>query len=230
MTLNQIRDEILHITGNASSATAFWGSDANLFIYINRVGQNIPIKVGMVLGANGKPVLIDFWKTTATSATTGSGLMIATSSSTGYLPVDCYYPETFYDLTNKKPVYVIHDPLKHWRQIEYLKNNPAGPPEAIELLDTVTNSTNWQRRFTIHPSTLASITPSMQLSYYRLPATMPGVDGTAEYPDAPVEFHSLWVYGTVVELMARNDPNYDRYKGLHDEVIQALASHARIAE
>lgn len=229
LTLNQIRDQVLHICGAAASTSAYWASDANMFKYINRVGQSIPLKVGLVLGANGKPVLIDFWKTTATSATSGTGLVIAASSSTGYLPVDCYYPETFYDLTNKKLIPVIYDPLRHHRQVTALKQAPAGPPEAIELLDMATLSTNWQRKFTIHPATASGVTPSVQLNYYRIPASMPGVDGDAEYPDVPVEYHPLWIYGTVMELMARSDPNYDRYKTLHDELIQSLAGRAKVA-
>lgn len=226
LTLNQIRDEILHITGAASSATAYWGSDANLFLYINRVGQSIPVKVGMLMDSP-KAVLIDFWKSKADSSTTGTGLVIAAGSSTGYLPVDYYYYDSFYDLTNKNAIDVIENPAKRRRSIELLKKKPAGPPEAIEILGMALNGSNWHRSFALVPSTVSTVTPSVQLVYYRIPASMPGADGTAEYPDAPVEYHPLWIYGTVVELMARSDPNYDRYKLLHDELIQALAKQAR---
>ncbi len=227
LTLAQITAQILNLYGVYQSADAWWSSDANLYKYINRAGQNIPIKVGMLLKSN-KPVLIDFWRDTVTSATSGTSLYIAASASTGYLPTDYYHYESFYDLTNKRPVYVIDNPVRHIRTIELLKNKPAGPPEAIELNDMTLNSTTWCRQFTIYPSTISGVTPSISLVYYRLPATMAGSDASAEYPDAPVEFHSLWVYGPLLDLMAPNHANYERVKLLHDELIGALAAHAKV--
>jgi hypothetical protein len=230
MTLANVRDRILQVFGVTASTAAFWSSDANLYTYINMVGQSIPTKVGMLLAPDkpGSKVRIDFLRTKATSATTGSAFVIAASSSTGYLPIDYYDYESFYDNTAKRRVDVIINPSARASTIERLKKNPAGPPEAIEILGMTTNGTYWQRAFTIHPSTVTSITPSMELVYYRIPASMPGADATAEYPDAPVEFHPLWVYGTIMELMARADPQYDRFKTLHDEIIQAIARQSRV--
>ena len=228
LTLNQIRDMILHACGAAASTSAFWGTDANLFLKINMVGQNIPAKVGMLLKAGGRKVGIDFWKTQVTSATSGTGLVIAAGSSTGYCPVNYYHYESFYDLTNGSRIHVIEDPVRHQATLENLKKKPAGPPEAVEFLDMATLSTNWQRKFIILPSTVSGVTPSVQLTYYRLPASMPGDDGDAEYPDAPIEYHALWAYGTIMEVLARSDPEYDRYKMLNDEMLQAVAAHAKI--
>lgn len=228
LALSDITTIILQICGYSASTAAPWASDANLYKYINLAGQNIPIKVGLVLEAKGRPVLIDFWKTTTTSATSGTGVVVAAASATGYLPVDCYYPDVFYDLTNKKTLYPIRNAAKHQRQITALKNAPAGPPEAIELLDMVLNSTNWQQKFTFLPATATGVTPSIQLDYYRMPASMAGSNPTTEYPDCPVEFEALWIYGPVLDLMAPTDPKYDRYKVMHDELIQAVAAKARV--
>jgi len=164
MTLNMIRDQVLNIYGVTASTAAPWTTDANLYEYINRAGQTIPVKVAMVVSPDdpSAKVVIDFWRTQATSATTGSGLMIATSASTGYLPIDFYHHDTFYDLTNKKPLRVIENSASRSRHVENLKKAPAGPPEAIEILGMTTNSTNWQRMFTIWPSTETGKTPSVQ--------------------------------------------------------------------
>lgn len=227
MSLANIRDRVLQICGVASSTDAFWGNDLLLYRYINTVGQSIPIKVGMLLKTN-QPVLIDFWRTKVNSATTGSSLVIAASSSTAYLPIDYYHYASFYDLTAKRPIPVIISTGRGQRNIDNLRKKPAGPPEAIEILDMTTNGTYWQRKAQLVPDTPSGVTPSVELVYYRVPASMPGSNPNAEYPDAPVEFHPLWIYGTIVELMARSDPNFDRYKNLHDELISALSIQARV--
>jgi hypothetical protein len=230
LSLENIRDRIFQVFGVTESARAFWSSDANLYTYINMVGQSIPVKVGLVLAPNqsAATICVDFWRTKVTSATTGTGLMIAESSSIGYLPVDYYWQESFYDNTAKRKLDVIVNAANRSRSIANLKNKVAGPPEAIEILGMTANGSNWQRAFTIHPSTKRWVTPSVDLIYFRIPTSMPGSDATAEYPDAPVEFHPLWIYGTIMELMARSDPNYDRYKQLHDEMIQAIAKQSRV--
>jgi hypothetical protein len=194
------------------------------------VGQSIPVKVGLVLAPNqpAATVCVDFWRTKVTSATTGNDLVIAANSSTGYLPIDYYWHESFYDNTAKRKVDVIVNAANRSRSIDNLKKKSAGPPEAVEILGMTTNGANWQRTFTILPSTLTGVTPSMDMIYFRIPASMPGSDATVEYPDAPVEFHPLWIYGSIMELMARSDPNYDRYKTLHDEMIQAIAKQSRV--
>jgi len=176
--------------------------------------------------------LVDFWRKRVTSATSGTGLLIAANSSTGYLPTDYYYYESFYDNTAKNTLDVIHNPSRRSRSVEALQKKANGPPEAIEILDVTTDgSSNWRRQFTIYPSTLSGVTPSIDLVYYRVPASMPGSSPTTEYPDAPVEFHPLWIHGTVMELLGRLDPNsaaYDRAKMAHDEMIQAIARQAKV--
>lgn len=229
LSLADITTRILQIFGISASTKAFWASDANLYMYINMVGQSIPAKVGMVLSPD-RPltaVLIDFWKTKVSSAGSGTGFVLTSGSSTGYLPVDFYYHDTIYDNTAKREIEVIESATDKRRKVEYLKKKPAGPPEAIEILGMATSGSNWQRQITIHPPTLSGVTPSMDMWYYRLPASMPGASAAAEYPDAPVQYHPLWIYGTMIELLAPRDPQYDRYKALHDEMIQAVAMQAK---
>lgn len=230
LSLSNIATLVKQAIGVDSSTNAFWESDANLYLYINQAGQNIPVKVALVVAPDDPTavVVVDFWRTKANSATSGTGVVVTAGNSTGYLPVDYYHWESFYDLTSKKKLSVISSTASRDRVIELIRKRPAGPPEAIEILDMATNGANWQRKFQFIPDTLTGVTPSVELVYYRLPASMAGSTPATEYPDAPVEFHTLWVDGAILELMAPSNPNYDRYKARYDETIQALARQAKV--
>jgi len=43
-----------------------------------------------------------------------------------------------------------------------------------------------------------------------------------------VEFHPLWIHGTIMEIMPASSEKFQRSKALHDELIQAVAKQARV--
>lgn len=228
LTLAQITTEILRITGYTASSLAPWSSDANLYVVINRYGQRLPLRCAQVaistLGLSQGTIRFDMHRTVVNSATTGTGLRIAASSSTAYLPTDFDAAISWWDRTNNRRIRPIVGVAK-WH--DEVKTKPAGPPEAIEILGVVLDSSDWRRQATLHPATVSGVTPSVELTYYRLPAIMPGSAPSSEYPDTDIKYQDLWIYGPVLELMRPGDPAYDRYAALEKELLVDLAQTAK---
>jgi hypothetical protein len=227
LSLSNILTELLRIVGFASSTVSDWATNANLYNIVNRYGQSIPIRMSQA-SQSPKRLLCDMWRTVVASAATGTdAMLVAAGSSTVYLPVNCDYVVSVYDVTNKAKVEIITD-IDRWH-IDDIKKKDPGPPEVIELLgytDYATDS-SWRRYGTIYPATVTGTTPSFTLTYYRLPAIMPGVAIETEYPDADPKYHSLWIYGPAAELLGPSNPAYDRYAALEKELLLDLATVSR---
>ena len=228
LTLTQIRNELLRIVGNyASSADADWATDANLYRIINAYGAQVPRKALKIAGIQpGQRAGLSIYRTIVNSATTGAWFVVAAGSATIYCPEDMDQLIGLYDRTNERKLDIVDD-VSRWH-IDTLRKKPAGPPEAVELLDVVVISSIYRRQGTIHPPTASGVTPSFEGTYFRLPAIMAGTDPDNEYVDCETKYQYLWLYGPAAELLRPNNPSYDRYKTEELELLTALASTAQI--
>jgi hypothetical protein len=224
LSLTNIQTEILRIVGNyTTSNDADWRTDANLYQIINRYGQSLTTRVAAAVGLPS--VSLPMYRTTATSGTAASNdIFVTASSPTIFLPINLNEIISLYDVTNKRPLHPIRDVDLDYNDVA---SKVAGVPDFYELLDFVDDgSGNWRQKALLHPAPHTGITPSLRLKYYRLPAVMPGDTPQTEYPDADVKYHSLWIYGPVVELMAPNSPIFDRYVALERGLLMDLARAA----
>lgn len=187
---------------------------ASLPAVINAVGNMLPGKLGSLMRNEGMPLpggmLYPYFLRTVGSLTTSAG------SSTVTFPADYASLISLYDNTNKAPLYLVGDVNEY--HLQRLRTKPPGPPEAIEL--TGLSSQAWQGR--VWPLTESGVTPSIEVVYYRIPAEMPNSSPTTEYPDAPPNWHMLWVYGATVEMMRQDDPSYNRYLEREREMLLEL--------
>ena len=225
LNLTQIKTEILRIVGVASSSVSDWETDANLYRIINMCGQQLSLRAAQAARPNlphGKTQLrFDMYKTVSNASTVGSGLIVAASSSTLYMPVDFDHWISFYDTTYLRRIDVISDVAE--RHIK-IKQKQSGPPEVIELMNFAANSSQWQRVGIVYPATPTGTAPAIELYYYRLPATMAGTDPDNEYPDCDPKYQYLWIYLPACEVMRPNNPSYDRYNSLGNELLIDLAA------
>lgn len=227
INLTKIKTELLRICGFATSATADWGSDANLYEIISRYGQSIPSRL-MEATESPNRLLCDMWRTVVNSSTSGTDIpIVASGSSTIYFPVNMDYLIGVYDLTNKRNVPVVADVSRYW--IDELRTLTSSPPQKIELRgwETYATDSTWRRVGTIWPPTVSGTVPSFEVTYYRLPAVMPGSDADNEYPDADPKFHSLWIYGPALELLSPANPTYDRFVQMEKAMLLELAQASR---
>ena len=232
LTLTQIRNEILRIAGYDSSGLAPWSDDATLLRQVNSYASRLTARCAQVLRESGMPIStgtvhFDMWRYTGTlDATSGS--------QTVTFPVDYDRWISFYDSTNKRRLEVVTE-VDRWH-VRKLRDKPAGPPEAIELMGFGTAvsglpSTGGEgvRVGKLYPATVTGTTPSISLHYWRLPTAMPGNNFDLEYPDCDPKFQMLWVYGPALEFLRPSDPGFARYQGLERELLIDLAYGAKAA-
>lgn len=229
ISLNDIETAILEITHYSTSANAPWARSANLYMRINEYGQRLPMHLNSIAMQAGVATSVHFdcWKTTATSSTSGAGnVVVAASSSTIYMPTDYDHWISFYDVTNKRPIPVIEH-VDRWHY-EDLVLAPPGPPQYVEIGGMGTGDSAWRRTATTYPATLTSITPSIRLQYWRLPAKMAGTTPNAEYPDIDGKYESLFIYGPVCDLTRHTDPDtYGTYSALEQQLLTEMVMTAR---
>lgn len=228
LSLTNIRDIVRLAIGEQTSATSrvedanTTTSTASLNTIINSYAQQISNRLTHVMRQAGlsfetEKVYPDFWRT--------SGSMTETEGSSSVtFPADYDRYISFYDRTNRKPIVAV-EAVSKWH-LERLRRKSAGPPEAIEILGVNTSSV-WTG--TLWPPTESGVTPDIELTYWRLPAIMDTADASNTYPDAPPNFHLLWVYGAVLQLTRPDDPNYTRFQALESEMLLELAQMARAA-
>jgi len=226
LTLAQLETAILEAMGYASSSVAPWNNAATLYLRINDYMQRLPQKIadrvndlrsqGMRIPYSGVP-RFDMWRSTG-NMTTASG------NSTVFFPTDYDHYVGFWDATNNRTI----DPISDVERFHIdLKKAPAGPPEAIEILGFVTNGSTWVRQGKMYPSTVSGTTPSISLTYWRIPANMPGNNAAAEYPDIDPKWESLPIYGTITDIARPSAPEYDRYTALENALLMQLAMTAK---
>lgn len=226
LTLAQYETETLQIMGYAASTAAPWASTANFYLRLNEYLQRLPVRLGQIaqkMRADGRALpfsglpRFDMWRT-QTNMTASSG------SSTVWHPADLDEPISYWDNTNKRRVDKIED-VDRWRPD--LRTKAAGPPEYIELLGWASNSGTWQRKATLWPATMSGVTPSVQVTYWRIPAAFPGSSPSAEYADIDPKYEQVLVFG-VAASQARNDAQqYERYRAAEEGILQEMIYSAR---
>ena len=224
LTLSNLETEILRLSGYAASADAPWTSSATLYQIINRYMQQLSIRAAEVMNAAGLPLgrqslRFDMWRTQVAMTTTSG-------SSNADFPTDYDHYVSFWDNTNNRPVYTIEDVERFHPKIRL---KPAGPPEFINIRGFVISGSTWVRRGILYPSTPASVTPSINLEYWRLPAIMPGSAPTTEYPDIDIKLQELAIYGPLVDLKIVSGPAYDRLVAKEKELLLELCHSAKAA-
>ena len=231
LSLTNIKGEIFDIFGVDTSANAPWETDAALYIKINMTAQKLAQRVSQILAGQGKPVeadlvRFDMWRTIANSTdSTGAGnFVVASGSQTAHFPNDYDQWISFWDLTHENWIYPIE--RKHSERFKRLRLRAPGPAEALEILDFDSDS-NGQRQSRLWPEVSSGVTPSIEMTYYRLPTAMPGSDPDNEYPDADPKFHYLWVLEPILELFRVDDPSYRRYVEEEQMLVRQLAATAR---
>jgi hypothetical protein len=210
LSLTNIKGEIFDIFGVDESTNAPWETDAALYLKINMTAQKLAQRVSQILAGQGKPVeadlvRFDMWRTIANSTDSDQWI-------------------SFWDLTHDKWIYPIE--RKHSERFRRLRLRAPGPAEALEILDFDSDS-NGQRQSRLWPEVASGVTPSIEMTYYRLPTAMPGSDPDNEYPDADPKFHYLWVLEPILELFRVDDPSYRRYVEEEQMLVRQLAATAR---
>jgi len=233
LNLLEIESAILEETGYAKSANAPWRSSDLLYKRINEYMQALPRRLNtaaMQMAASGVlkptdiPVHMPMWKTSATSATSGTGLMIEQSSSTAYLPVDFDAAISCYDVSGKRPITIVDNADQYLD--EELTQSPPGPPRVLVLSGYALQSTTWRRSGTLYPSTQTGVTPSVRLVYYRLPAITRGTSPTSEYPDLDPKWESVVIYGPACALVRNIGFEFERLEKLEQETLAAMCLEA----
>ena len=225
LNLSEVRDTIRRIIGEETAAQSQI-TNANLYIVVNRYAQRIPSRMTTVVRQSGIDLPYgtlrpSMWKTQNGTAT-GSGV---TTASLYLLPNDYDHYIAFYDTTagyQNRVVPVLKDVNKNYPE---LVNRPYGEPvEAVEILDFQSVSSVWRRVARRWPGLpTGGVVTDLNLLYYRLPAAMAGTDPDNEYPDTDLKFQDLWVFGPVLELLRKDDPSYERYVALEQELLLDLA-------
>lgn len=221
LTAEDIEVEVLRISGYRQSSRAPWRNSENLLGIMNRYGTRLATKLNGVARALGivgpnDTVRFDMWRTVDDLAfSTGGG------QQTGYLPADYDHYVSFWDSTNDRRIDPIQDVDKYHN---YMKNKPSGPPEYAEILGFEVYGGKWRRAVKMHPATESEITPSVSVTYWRLPRDMRTLN---DAPDCDPKYAMLWVYGTVQEVSRPADAQYVRYQELENTMLNELAATAR---
>jgi len=225
LTLALTHDE-LNLRAYGDVAPQNGVGDTVLTRYINNYLQSLSHRLAQVmieqeLLAPGQRIGLDMWRTDgALTETSGSSLV--------HFPIDYDHWISFWDRTHGRVIQPIENVDKYWRS-KFLTGaledtDRAEPNQYIEIFGFVDNSNVWQRSGQLWPRTAASTTPDIQLTYYRLPAT---VSSDADEPDIDIKYQNLLIYGPIQELLRDNRPSYDRYVVREKELLAGLASTAR---
>ena len=200
--------------------------DTDLTQYMNAYLQNLTNRAMTVAASAGVPIpggnlpRFDMWKTVVTSSTsTATGLQIAASSSVAYLPPEYDRTISWWDNTAHRKLEVVRDTAKFHSDLRTAK---PGLPRAVEILDFTTVSSVWRRQATLYPATPTGMTPSIELTYYRLPAVLDNTTPTTSYPDIDPKHQWVIVNGVVAELMKPSDPAYEKFSAAEQAGIVAL--------
>lgn len=226
LNLTQIEAAILEACGFTSSALAPWGSSATLYVRINTYGQRLPMRLNQVgrelvsqglLPPDALPIHLGCWRTVSTSGTsTTTGIQVTAATSLCYMPADYDEYISFYDVTEKRDIPAFSGADKYLS--EELVNATPGPARAIELQGFAAESTNWRKTGYLYPT--PSGTPSIRLTYWRLPAVFPGSSPNAEYADIDPRYQDIFVIGPVADLTRPTDPEtYATYSQLEHDML-----------
>jgi hypothetical protein len=221
LTLADIRDEIRRRAGEKSGTVTTgtpYLTNAELLRQVNMYMQRLPRRVSALSG-DASELKLDMWHTFTDLAEAGG-------DSTVYLPTDYDRYESFWDQANGRELKVVSGVEKYWRKRKYHRRadtDRVGPPEAIEILDFVSNSGTWQRRALLHPDTPSGDTPDIRMYYWRLPAVM---SADSDKPDIDIKYQDLTIYGPILDFFRDDDPAYDRYMALERELLLGLSKTA----
>lgn len=231
LTLTQITAEVRRNIGEEVAARSSISSTAadstNIYKVINRVGQQLPKRLGEILRGEGRPTkdgcaYLDCWRTYPQNMTASVG------SASVYLPVDYGHYISFYDETGAKTLRVVEN-VDKWHVTTLKKAAQAATPKAIELLGYESNGGNFVRRCQIYPGPTALVTPVISVQYWRIPATMSESDPGNVYADIDPVFQDIFIYGAVLELMRKDDPMYSRFQEKERDMLFNMAYTARAA-
>jgi hypothetical protein len=221
LTLADIENNILEITGYESSTLAPWKTSARLYNRINTYMQRLPQKItalaqnaGLADPTSG-PLRFDMWKSTATITGT-------LGSQDVWLPADYDHYISFYDNTNAAPIDPVEEVDKY--HLDNLRNADAGPTRAIEILGYALNSAVWQRKAKLYPAVEPTLTPSIALTYWRIPASMSAI---GDYPDLDPKYEAIVIHGPIRDLARPSSPEYGEWKALEEEILVQMALTAR---
>ena len=219
LTAEEIELEVLRIAGFRQSSRAPWHTTERLLSIMNGYGQRLGMKLNGVarsLGivGVGEVARFDMWRTVA-------DLTIKAGQQVGYLPGDYDHYVSFWDSTNRKRIDVIQDVDKFHPG---LRTMPAGAPEYVEILDFVPYEGEVCRQVKVHPATESGITPSISVTYWRLPRAM---NDLVDSPDCDPKYGQLWIYGTACEVLRPGDGGFARYQALEAEMLNELAATAK---
>ena len=201
------------------------GTDtASLTKYINVYGNSIPGRLGSFMRMEGKVLQSGklwpyFWHT---KATTSAGT-ITISGNTITFPLNMDKIISLYDNQLNLPIEVIDRPERY--NLARYKRKAPGNPEVVEVLGSDPSSR--QVTGTLIP-TPDDWDANCELAYYRIPARLDPDNPSTSYPDAPPQWHELWVVGTTMTLMRSDDPAYKRYAAREQELIVELLRVARM--
>lgn len=207
LTLSEIIEHIRLALGEPVAARSKV-TDAQIVKLVNAYGQTMVAKA--------HPRHFGMYRAAST-------LSCSAGSATVYLPSDCDDPISFYDTATDKTLPVIENVKLYHPDLVKL---PTGPARAIELLDFALNSTTWQRKARLWPTPVSGTTPTIDVDYWRLPASFANSSPTEEYADCDPKFQMLFVYGTLLDLVYVDDPGYQAIKQMHDELFVKLLETA----
>lgn len=230
LNLTHIVAEIRRNIGEESAARSQISNTStdstNLYRVVNRVIQQLPKRLGMILKAEGRSskqgsAYLDCWRTPLTALSGGS-----VGSNVLYTPVDYGHWITFYDNTGAKRLHVVEN-VDKWHVTDLKNATATATPTAIEIMGYETSGSNFLRRCRVFPVPTGAVTPSVSVEYWRIPAQMDASTPDSVYPDIDPVFQDILVYSGTLEMMRRDDPSYGRFQDKEKEMLTDMAYAAR---
>lgn len=227
--------EIRRIIGQVDADLSTDLPNVRILDMLNRYIQGLTHKVSDFIRAEGGSIKdgtikLIFWRQTWVGDVTGGDdvFILAAGSSSFDLPNTFDYLESIYDTTHERELEEVREINKHTTRGRMLRDRPAGPPEAYELLGYTTSSTRWVQQGTLYPSTAAGVTPTLILTGYRKPAilTSQATPSGSEFLDIDPEYDQIAILGTVVSILSAGDPMVEEYKAQERAMLGQLAMTA----
>ena len=232
LNLTQIVAEIRRNLGESVAARSHITStntdDTNIYRVVNRIAQQLPKRLGEIERGEGRQtkdgcMYLDCWRTPLTALTTE-----AAGDATLYLPVDYGRYIAFYDNTGAKTLRVVEN-VDKWHVAILKAATTAATPKAIEIYGYETKGANFVRRCEVYPGPTGSVTPSVSVTYWRIPAKMDGASPDSAYPDIDPVFQDIFIYEGTKELMRKDDPMFSRFDEKSMAMLANMAYTARAA-
>lgn len=244
LTGSEVLAEVRRRFGETTAATSSV-TDNEIYALGNLYLQRLTRRMSQVLQGEGHQIgqgalKLDCWVTVlnSTTASSADNLKVTAATQQVGFPQNFDHPISLIDRNTGKKVHFVTQVNKYWLdRFQFGLDNAGvdpgydtdvysvrtGPPEYMELLGMATVDSSFRVEGKIWPAVPTGVTPNLELTYYRIPATIAA--GTAL--DIDPKFQDLVIDGTVLSLLRDDDPVYERYLESERNMILELAKTAK---